>query len=135
MNEFVFRVKDVKHPEARYDSLWHLPVQSSIPYNAGYNLFDALREIGNGYRERFNERLRLSVIPRGDRTIYALKVESSSHCTGLEFHQDNSAELFFPSELTEKTLYVLDELRRVFKVTSTVAANKRAVGVVKDPYS
>lgn len=114
MSNYGIIIKDVKVPHTAYRSksgliIYSIPVDISIPDD----LIGALRDMNQRYLERFDKDNKFSIYVRENGNSY--RIVSREHHIGLRV-ADDSGNLYVPSELPEKSLYLLNELMRVFSI-------------------
>lgn len=125
MNETNIRIKGVSVPHITYNTrsglfysilFYSISVETVMPHDVK----DALRGISDRYLGIFGGYFSIR-LRKPDRDSYL--IEMPGHHIGLRLSPD--ARLYLPSELPERSLYVLNELMRVFKVTGKLNRTAR----------
>ena len=129
----VFRIKDIRVPHKRYDTqkgvMYDIPVIVSIPDD----ILAALRGVNERYLERFSEESSFCVnASQSQNGSVSYLITVPEHHVGIRI-DDDSGRLYVPSEMSEKSLYILNGLMRVFGVKEKkTKLNKRVLQDVEE---
>ena len=112
------RIKDLKVPHKTYETrsglLYAIPVDVSMPDD----LIVALTDVNEGYLKRFGECSAFSIHAKEDRQEVSYLISLPRHRISLRINED-SGQLYVPSNLPAESLYLLNELLRTFSVKAS----------------